>query len=78
MKELSEGERRYEAVMAVMAVLSGRRHAWLARYERARMEGMATGRTGPTPQGPSKLTEGIGCSVRLRPTRPPWKAGAAL
>src|SRR5438445_4121094 len=53
MKELSVGEQRYQAVMAVLsggrtvtevardwAVSRQTMHAWLARYERAGMEGM--------------------------------------
>src|SRR5438445_4745504 len=53
MKELSVGEQRYQAVMAVLdggrtvtevardwAVSRQTMHAWLARYEREGMEGM--------------------------------------
>ena len=59
MKELSVGEQRYKAVKAVLsdgrtvtevardwAVSRQTVHAWLSRYEREGMEGMATGRTG--------------------------------
>src|SRR5438132_7340289 len=61
MKELSVGEQRYKAVMAVLS--DGRTvtevardwevsrqtvHAWLARYEREGMEGMGDGSHRPT------------------------------
>src|ERR1700730_18901411 len=68
MKELSVGEQRYQAVMAV---LSGGRtvtevardwdvsrqtmHAWLARYERAGMEGMGDRSHRPTSSEPKRL-----------------------
>src|SRR2546428_11806895 len=85
MKELSVGEQRYKAVMAV---LSGGRtvtevardsevsrqtmHAWLARYEREGMEGMGDRSHRPTHcphQMPARIEER---GLEMRRYKPFW------